>query len=278
MTFSNDTIAEKNAITSKHPWLLLLDIVINDDVNTEFHLVNNSEDVTYQAQVYTRFSFSLDPIRESSKGEITNVVLRVSNITHLLSPYLDYAVGSLVTIKRVNTNLLTEDLSDLEVEVNVTACRETAHDVIFTLGRQNPAMYRFPLHRFIARHCRWNYKNLINGVDTRCGLTGKSITGISVAADAEITVVDHGFTDGQILDVISVAGMVEMNGLKPTVTSTGDDTFTTGINSSGFTPYSSGGKIAPTICPKNFRGCRQRGNAPRFGGFPGMRDGTVRIV
>ncbi|MCK5016787.1 MAG: hypothetical protein KAS32_06905 [Candidatus Peribacteraceae bacterium] len=226
---------------------------------------------------YSAFSFQLEPIRESSKGEITSIGLKISNVSQLLSPYLDYAVGSLVTIKRVNTALLTENLADLEVQANVVSCNENDTEITFTLGRANPTMARFPLHKFIGRHCRWNYKRLNIGNDVRCGMVGWEIESVTKAAEAVIGITEHPFIVGSVLD-FDGGDMTELDGLIGTVQSINANDFTVNIDTQGFTTYTTGGLTNHTLCPKTFKNCRERNNEINFGGFPCMRDGTARLA
>lgn len=74
------------------------------------------------------------------------------------------------------------------------------------------------------------------------------ISGATQANPVVITSVGHGLTDGNVMAVYDVAGMVELNGLSYTVANKTDDTFElTGINGTGFTTYTSGGKIHNSI-------------------------------
>lgn len=83
-------------------------------------------------------------------------------------------------------------------------------------------------------------------IDTTTGLvtfavTGKAITGITKASNASITCIGHGFNTGDKVEIAGVAGMTQINGLIASVTVTDADHFTTGINSSSFSTYTSGG-------------------------------------
>ena len=66
------------------------------------------------------------------------------------------------------------------------------------------------------------------------------ISGITAAASAVVTTtVDHGYTVGQVvrMNVPSAYGMLEMNGLKGTITAVTASTFTLNIDSSAFTAF-----------------------------------------
>lgn len=132
------------------------------------------------------------------------------------------------------------------------------------------------------------------------GVNSKSITGITKAASAVVTVGTHTFVEGDVVEFASVAGMTQINGLTGTVTAIGATTITVNINSSGFSTYTSGGTaslLAGTItlhdafhypivagdaytlipgCRKRQEDCRDKwepilltgkGNMDNFGGF-----------
>ena len=72
--------------------------------------------------------------------------------------------------------------------------------------------------------------------------TIKTITNISNATDAQVTVTAHGLNMGQAIEFQYVAGMTQINGLTGIVQSIIDaNNFTVNINSTNFTAYSSGG-------------------------------------
>lgn len=69
-----------------------------------------------------------------------------------------------------------------------------------------------------------------------------SITGISKAAQAVVTAPAHGYTNGDTVEISGVVGMTQVNGLQFTVANKTTNTFElTGINSTGYGTYTSGG-------------------------------------
>jgi len=85
------------------------------------------------------------------------------------------------------------------------------------------------------------------GATLQIGTTGttKTITAISKANPAVITATGHGFADGDVVKVTSVVGMTEINGKVGVVKVTDANNFSlNGINSTGFTTYTSGGSAA----------------------------------
>lgn len=124
------------------------------------------------------------------------------------------------------------------------------------------------------------------------GVNSKSITAITKAASAVVTVGAHTFVVGDVVAFSGVVGMTQINGLTGTVTAIGAATITVNINSSVFTAYASGGTaalLAGTItlhdafhypiavgdaytlipgCRKRQQDCRDKwSNIVNFGGF-----------
>ena len=70
---------------------------------------------------------------------------------------------------------------------------------------------------------------------------GKPVSGATQANPGSITCVGHGFVNNDQVGFLDVAGMTELNGNAFTVTKVDDNTFTIGVDSSGYTAYTSGG-------------------------------------
>jgi phage-related protein len=172
-TLSTALLLEKNSISGIYPWLILLDVVINNSLT--LYLVRNTEDITFAGQLYTAFPFEMDAASQKSKGELPSISLRVSNVTRAIQAHIeaqDGLIGNAVTIRIVNSNLLTEDYSELTETFMVLACEADVYWVTFTIGFPNPLLRRFPLDRFIADHCR--YVSHFKGAE--CGYTGAVAT------------------------------------------------------------------------------------------------------
>lgn len=72
--------------------------------------------------------------------------------------------------------------------------------------------------------------------------TAPTITGVTAANPAAVTAATHGFSTGQYVEIYDVTGMTEVNGNTYHITVSDVNTFSlTGINSTNFTAYSSGG-------------------------------------
>lgn len=195
-------ILEKNRLATPNPWLLLLDIELPDA--TMLYICRNTEDVVFQTRTYTAFPFELEPTKESGKGEIPTITLRISNVTQVLQAYLeaqDGALGSIISLRVVNAALLEEDYAELTMVFDVLTAVCDARWITFTLGAPNPLRASFPQFRFLAGHCRWQFKS------PECAYAGAS-----------------------------------------------------------------------AVCKRTLSYCRELNNAERFGGFPGLAGGGVRLA
>ena len=76
------------------------------------------------------------------------------------------------------------------------------------------------------------------------------VSNITQAASGKVTtVLNHGLSNGNIVEVNGVVGMTGINGLPLTVTVVDEKNFTTGVDTSGFGAYVSGGIVTPN--PRN---------------------------
>lgn len=71
----------------------------------------------------------------------------------------------------------------------------------------------------------------------------RSITGITQASSAVVTVGSHTFAIGESVHISGVVGMTEINGLRGTITATGGTTITVAIDSTAFSTWTSGGTV-----------------------------------
>lgn len=171
-TLPSAIVAEKNKIATKSAWLILLEITLTDD--TVMRFVRNTEDITFSGNVYSAMPFDFDPI-EDQRGMIPTVNLRISNVTRLLQSYLedlDGGIGSTVKISVVNSDLLSETYTELDLTFEVIGASSDVHQINFILGMPNPLNKRFPLFRYIANHCNWVSR--FKGVE--CGYAGVETT------------------------------------------------------------------------------------------------------
>jgi len=147
---------EKNKLSTTSAWLVLLTITLPDA--TIFRLVRNNEDITYQGAVYTAFDFSLETVEFDAKGKLPLVNLKIQNVDRILQAYIeaqDGIVGSVVLLQVVNSSLLAQDFSELDLTFSVQKTSVDSKYVILELGVPSPLNKRFPLYRYMGAICNW---------------------------------------------------------------------------------------------------------------------------
>jgi hypothetical protein len=78
-----------------------------------------------------------------------------------------------------------------------------------------------------------------------------TITAITKANPGAVTTSGaHGFSTGDLIYFFGIVGMTQLNGQLCTITSTGANSFTIGIDTSGYATYTSGGSASAGVVPK----------------------------
>jgi len=153
-------ILEKNKIATASAWLILLDVDITGNGSVDFRFVRNTENVTYSGNVYTAFPFELNVIESSLDGKLPGIALRFSNVGLTLSSYLEAnngMAGGTIKIIIINSANLAADYSELELTTEIVSSSANNKWITFNLGVPNPLRRRFPLYRYIADSCNWEY-------------------------------------------------------------------------------------------------------------------------
>ncbi len=280
-------ILEKNKVASNSAWLVLLEIKLNNVENTTFRLVRNTEDIVYKDETYTAFPFELEPATLDSKGTIPSVELKVSNISHILQPFLlelRGGVGSTVLITVVNSALLTENFSELEMEFLITGTYTDRSSVVFRLGAINPLLQRFPLYKYIGQHCRWKFQSV------ECGYTGMAVEAVSFSTASALTIqtiANHNLVSGDKVRLYNYEDYFTGQPDELTITTAGAKIFSIGgVLGASLTPstlfsYLGGAGYIhklPIVCNRTLIQCRKYNRSSNFGGFPGMRSRSIRVV
>lgn len=164
---------EKNRLDSTGAWLLTIDLTLPDA--TTRYLVRNNEDIVFQGQTYAKANFQVEGVQEDAKGAISQVQLRVADITQALEYDLQAqggGLGSTVLLRVINTAYLAENYADLELSLEVMRCTSKAGWITWTLSIPNPYRKRFPLLKTRGDYCNWVrwYKG------AECGYTGALAT------------------------------------------------------------------------------------------------------
>lgn len=172
----------KNQLNQENPWLILLDITLNDDDSTVIRLVRNTEDVLIPADsdnpsvdilTYTAFNFEMDINKLTNAGEIPTLKIKVSNVERFLQSYLedlDGLVGATCTITVINASELNLDYSEMEQTWDIVETSSNEMFVEFTLSLPNLLRIRYPLNKFLSSHCNHKYRerecNYVGALET----------------------------------------------------------------------------------------------------------------
>ena len=243
------------------------------------YLYNGGNGTETNPQYYEAFNFDIEPSKVSNKGEMRTTRITVHDIQRVIAPYLqelDGAVGSEVKLTVINSALLHEDYVELEAYWDIVATHTEDYATIFTLGRPNILHQRYPLHRYFALHCRWHFESV------ECDYTRKTVAGVTLSGSdpVSVEVTAHGAATGDVWRLAGIAGITPSLAGNYTLTRTDADNFTLDdSDSSDYSgAYTSGGTAGYATCKRTLADCRDRESAVRFGGFPGMRSGGVRIA
>lgn len=168
------TVIEKNRIASNVAFVPLLEIhVLNPATNEVVEVIRyarNSEDITFESNVYLKGAFDLD--MKQGAGEIGDVTVSIKDYTRAVQSRMqDYGggVGFPVTITIVNTGNLAQ-AAEIQETYKVVAAKSKGYDVEFVLGAENPLTMRFPRRLQARNRCPWAYKG------ARCGYSGPLTT------------------------------------------------------------------------------------------------------
>lgn len=175
---------EKNALASDGVWVILLEIYVKQ-LDDYIRVCSNNEDITWNGVLWQSFPFSMDEIGDTTKGEIPQFAIRVSNINGVVQSYVedaDGAVGSAVKLMVINTNI---GLNTPEIELEFVT-KSTSIDAMwatFTLGVVNPYSILIG-QRMIRTGCRYT------GVDgSQNGFQGSrcKFSGVGVECNKTLT-------------------------------------------------------------------------------------------
>jgi len=188
MSLSAVAYLEKNKLASTGVWIVLLKIQTPKGII--IRICANTEDVIWPVtggDTYIAFPFELDEIGESSKGEIPQLTIRVSNVSRVMQSYMeaeDGMVNSEVIIRVVHSTHITTASKGVGIH-NLNPEAIAYYDIIdsnvdnqwasFILGASSPFRMRFPRNRVLRNFCRYKvFKGAqckYVGVQTTCDRT-----------------------------------------------------------------------------------------------------------
>lgn len=154
---------EKNKLSTGSAFIILLDIKLGTDTA---RICYNTEDITWNGNLYQAFPFSLGEVSESTDGSEPHVELQVDNTSQTLQYAVeesDGAGGTEVVLRVVNTEALDNLVPEIEEKFVVTKTDVNRDYISFNLGAEYSSRTRRPLMRFMKNSCPFQYKSL------RCG-------------------------------------------------------------------------------------------------------------
>jgi lambda family phage minor tail protein L len=187
MTLSALANIEKNKLSSTGAWIVLF--TIQTPGGDIIRLCLNNEDVYWPStpttvdNLYIAFPLELDEIGETSKGEVPQIAVKVSNVSRAIQYYLEKEQGMMnseVIIRVVHSgNITTASLgageynADPEVTLNydIIDSHSDSKWVTFILGSGSPYRMRFPKNRVMRNFCPFLFKGArckYSGEETSC--------------------------------------------------------------------------------------------------------------
>nr|DAM88899.1 MAG TPA: minor tail protein L [Caudoviricetes sp.] len=156
---------EKNKLSTDSSFIPLLEIKLP---NNSARICYNTEDVTWNGELYQAFPFEIGEVREETDGSDPNVTLTVDNTSQALQYMVEESRGGNgfpVIIRVVNSENLDAPEPELEEYFVVTKTEITQESITFTLGNEYSSRTRRPLNRYMKNNCPFRYKGI------RCGCT-----------------------------------------------------------------------------------------------------------
>lgn len=167
LDISDAAILEKNKLSDNGTWLLLLEILYENE--NPIYLCLNNEEIVWNEHTWTPTIFSLSGIVETKDSEVPNIPLTIVDLNRTLIPILeDYngGIGATVIIRVVHSQHLDEDTPELEESTEIIDVSvDSQMKIQFKLGAENLVDRICPPNRYLKNRCRFVFK----GSDGLCG-------------------------------------------------------------------------------------------------------------
>jgi len=168
MSLSNQTIKDKNALSTDAVFLVLLEIQIPD--TPTIFLVNNTEDITWKDTLWQQFPFDFTDMAQNSGTEVPQWSIKISNVNRVIERYLhDYDLylkqngidgnDIICVIRVINTNDLTNETPILEHTALLQQPTTNPQWATFKLSAKNPYNKSFPTRKIMKSFCAWKFKS-----------------------------------------------------------------------------------------------------------------------
>ena len=180
-----DAIVAKNSLGDGGLWVFLYKFY-SPNLNKTFGLTNAGVDITWNGFLYRDFWLIMEEIKDTVKGELSRVVLRVSNVDRVIQGYVesdpDFGSGWDINLDIVYLNSRPQGPIDItnpsEISMRFKSAGVSCNNehAVFTLGMDNPILYQFPNRKLSPTHCQATFKVPETGcnyagTDTSCEYT-----------------------------------------------------------------------------------------------------------
>jgi phage-related protein len=169
-SLSVNTILEKNKLSSKVSFIVLLEIqVMNPDTQTivdTIFVANNNENIVFNSETYLAFAFDISLKEEA--GTMPDITITARDFQKVILTKLNQysgASGSIIILRVVNTDNLAQG-AEIEQTYELMESSANSFSVSLKLGVENSLRKVFPRRTQMRDRCAWRYKS------PECGYSG----------------------------------------------------------------------------------------------------------
>ncbi|MFZ3044710.1 MAG: hypothetical protein WA151_02250 [Desulfatirhabdiaceae bacterium] len=166
-------IEAKNRLSDANAWIMLLQLTFGAEV---MRLCANNQDIVWNGETWVAFPFNIDVIKDATRDEVPQVVVRVSNVNQAVQYYVEQyggGIGSEVILRVIYTGDLTETSRIPTFAFKVKGCKSDAIWATFELGVASPYLSQDPRDKILKNFCRYRFPG---SIDSRCPYTGTEYT------------------------------------------------------------------------------------------------------
>lgn len=170
------SVIDKNKVSSKTPWVILLEIGITDPntraVIETIRIARNTENVIFgkladgSPRIFLAGNFSINI--DQRQNEAPSVSITAQDQTRYIEQRMEDTAGgtfSEVTMIVVNTDRLDKP-AEIEETFQITSSGAKNYVASFALGSENPLGIQFPKSNQWKDRCAWRFRGY------GCGYTG----------------------------------------------------------------------------------------------------------
>lgn len=170
LSLSSIAKEEKNKMNTDGVFILLLELIVPMQDIEPIRVCYNTEDITWNNQLWQAFPFELGKISEDKSGSIPSFEIKIDNTSNALTYYVEASNGANnaeIIIRVVNSKAIENTTPELEEHYSVTKLTATEQWVTLTVGTSYSPHSRRPEGKYTKNMCR--YKEFAGA---QCGYTG----------------------------------------------------------------------------------------------------------